>query len=166
MPINFANFMLSLTAFIADRANLALGKDIWSLQADEKTAQDKNAAAYAVLVNYPGSPPEELIVVQRPAIQCMTTSTRVRDAQELASHIYAALYQQDPDGPQYGVRPIHDFVLPAKAMVNGEVAADPKNQKGYWVHQAIIMQSPGLVGVDAFQRHKVSFNFDIRFQIA
>jgi len=166
MFIDFANFMLSLTAFVSDKAKLTLGKDIWSLQADEATAKNVNASAYAVLVNYPGSPPEELIVVQRPAIQVMVTSTSVRAAQTLASRIYAALYEKDPDGDGGdGDRPIHDFVLPAKAMVNGKVVDDVNVPEGYWVHQAIIQQSPGLVGVDSYQRNKVSFNFDIRFQL-
>jgi len=164
MYIDFANFMLSLTAFIAAKAKIALGKDIWSLQADEKTAQDKNAPAYAVLINYSSSQPEELLVVQQPAIQCMVTSRSVREAQSLASRIHAALYKKIPDGG--GVRPIHDFVLPAKAMVNGEVADDANASEGYWIHQAIIMQSPGLIRADDAGRHSVSFNFYVRFELA
>jgi len=164
MYIDFANFMLSLTTFVAEKSKLTLGKDIWSLQADEATAKNSSAAAYAVLVNYPGAAPEELIVVQQPAIQVMTTSTSVRDVQTLASRIYAALYEKYPGYDD--VRPIHDFVLPAKTMADGKIIDDPKTPNGYWIHQAIIMQSPGLVGVDTFQRYKVSFNFDIRFQLA
>lgn len=156
MAIDLPNFILSLAVALQTPAGATVGTNLFALEAIEGNG---TTDPYAVLLNYGGPVPEELVPVPQISVQCMVTGKSTPAALRLGQKMFEALYEEgDEEWP--GV-PRNGWDIPAKKIVEGQIVDDAET--GTWEIILIIpSQPPGLVGRDESNRSKVSFNFDVR----
>jgi len=156
MAIVISKFLLSLAYAMGAAAVpvATVGSTLFALQASEKA--DGSTDPYAVLLSYPGPAPDELDRVAEISVQVKGTGKTAAAATDLVNQLYESLYQDNV------VR--HGWVIAGKITSGLAVIDDPG--VSYEVRLVIPQQTPGVTGRDERGRWNVTFNFDVRFQLA